>query len=178
MAYNPAIDHLAVVTEVRATWDEMTPGPARAWTITNQVCLRLQAQGEDAGLLAKDSGNQFLGYSTDIVVYRDGHHYDCLINSEADATPAWQDKGMIDPTRWRPPLGDVPDVPDDPGIPPDTPEPVCPCGAEFAEIKALLMAVLDDNAATRHLLMTGQWTAVLSHKWLGTLSGTVGPMQE
>lgn len=118
MPPTPAIDHLAVVTAARQKWDQMTAGPARAWTIVNETALQLQARGEDAGLLEKTSGNQYLGFSTDRLLYRTGELFDILGNSEGEATPQWMFEGQVAPTLWRPPLGDVPPPPTDPGSPP------------------------------------------------------------
>jgi hypothetical protein len=182
MGLNPTIDHQRIVAEERAKVGGMPPGNERGWTVTNQTCLRLVALGEDAGLLAKAGGTNWLGYSIDRVMYRDsGAIYDCLGDGEGAATPQWNFDGTVDPALWRAPIGDVPTPPD----PPDPPDPVeCPCQAQLTAIQAQLDQALgllaalgigvDTVLAEMH---TGLWDANLSVKLLGSVKGTVGPMK-
>lgn len=178
MGLNPNIDHLAIVAEERAKVAWMDPGVQRAWTCTNKVALRLQGLGEDAGLYEKTSGTQFMGFATDVIVYRDSAAgYDILQDSEGSAVPQFNYIGVMDASRWRPPIGDVP-VPPDPPDPPDPPAPpTCPCADELAAIRAEINALVQAQQGIVDLITQGLWDAKLSHKFLGTLTGTVGPMK-
>lgn len=127
MPPDPAIDHLAVVKAVKATYQMMPPSAARGWTITNEVARRLQALGEDAGLLGKTSGTNYNGYSLDRICYRSGGElYDCLMDAEGEARPDWRYEGLVDVSLWRPPVPVDPPEPPDPPDPPDPPEPPVP----------------------------------------------------
>lgn len=90
-----------------------TSGVEGAWKITNRAAIIAHA-----GLLEKASGNNWNGYAVDIVCYPDGHIYDVLIDGGGANTPSWQDKGMVDPSRYRPPVGVVATPPVDPPTPP------------------------------------------------------------
>jgi hypothetical protein len=126
MAYNPTLNHLAIVEHYR---NRLPHG-------TNDDCVylcaaianELRAQGEtDAGLLTKTAGeNHGVGpdgqrYAVDIIAYRDSaRHFDCLVAAPERAEPAWQDKGGINAAAWRAPFPTDPidpDVPDEPDVP-------------------------------------------------------------
>lgn len=129
MGLNPSLDHLAVVTAARQKYDTLPPGPERAWRVLNETCLRLQALGEDAGLLEKTIGTQHLGCSIDVLIYRDGTAVDALRDAEGAAEPQWSVIAPLDPARWRPPLGDVPETEPPPVTPPPVdPPPTSECG--------------------------------------------------
>lgn len=102
-------EHLDVVTKVfnrLKAENKNYPGPCGGLYITNEVAKELQKQGElDAGILSKPTGNNCIGYSQDIIVYKDGSHYDVLIGGEdLCRKPRWGYVGQVDPARWRDPI--------------------------------------------------------------------------
>jgi len=100
----------AVVAEVRAKYPAtLNNDVSLAWAVCNEVCLRL---GGDWGLLAKPTGQNYNGYSIDVILRKSGEAYDILGNSEFEASPQWNAVGGIDPSRWMPPIGTVPPPPD------------------------------------------------------------------
>jgi hypothetical protein len=89
---------LAIVQAVRSHYPTPLGG-----SILGFLRETARALGPDAGLLAKTSGNNVSGYAVDIIMFRNGDHYDVLVNSEWDATPCWSYKGKKDPGLWRAP---------------------------------------------------------------------------
>lgn len=73
--------------------------------ITNLAAFRL---GGNYGLLAKDSGQNCNGYSTDIIAVKGTAStmpiFDVLIGSDGPATPTWQFNSYVDTSRWRAPV--------------------------------------------------------------------------
>jgi len=110
MAYNPALDHQAVVADVRATFGA-TPSLDECVLLCATVCHRLHDLGEtDAGLIAKTPpqnggyGPDGGYYGKDIIIYSDGQLFDCLIAAGAPGTaqPSWQALAPVSPSLWRP----------------------------------------------------------------------------
>jgi len=65
-----------------------------------------------------------------------------------------------------------------PADPPDPPTPAeCPCKEELEAIRQEINRLALEVFGIRGLVTKGLWDAKLSHKWLGTLTGTVGPMK-
>lgn len=96
-------------------------GPCGAFQIVNLAAQRL-----GAGVLYKPDGNHCEWpagsghfFSVDIVAFRNGQIFDALIASEVENRPAWQNAGLVDPTRYRDPVVSapvpIPDVPPGPG---------------------------------------------------------------
>jgi len=111
-------------------------GPCGAFTITRRAA---EVIGPPAGLLWKPPpGNQCESYAVDIVCYPDGHIWDCLIDGGGANTPAWQDKGFVEASRYRP-VTLVPEPPDPPQ--PPTTDAVL---ARLDTIIALLQAILEE----------------------------------
>lgn len=108
-----------------------TSGVEGAWKITNRAAIIAQA-----GLLSKPAGNNYNGYAVDIVCYPDGHIFDVLIDSGGANTPSWQDKGMVDPSLYRPPVGAV-----------ATPPVAVPPPTEGGEGGPDILAVVEDIVA-------------------------------
>ena len=114
--YRPDLDHGAIVATAREKFAALPPGPERSWKIVNEAALLLTGLGEDAGILSKPAGYNYNGYATDVVVYKDGTHYDALGDAGISDRPQWlRIAENVDPSRWRAPIGAV--------IPPPTPEP-------------------------------------------------------
>ena len=90
-------------------------GPCGAWEITRRVAWELRADG--AGTLTKMIGNQCRGHAVDILAFRDGTIVDVLVDAGGTNTPAWQDAGVFEITRWEAPVMFVDSVPP-PGAPP------------------------------------------------------------
>lgn len=150
MAYDPALNHLAVVTAARQALyggaEKLTADQCAA--LCHEVARRLVALGEaDCGVMYKGSGNYGVvngtGYAVDIILYRDSRVYtDCLRdagdrtkNVPGFATPVWPTPKPGDVSQWAPPAGgDVPEPPD----PPD--------GDLEARVAALESALLDAAA--------------------------------
>lgn len=127
MAYNPALDHLAVVKAARARYGSQEPSAERGWRIINEAALHLRDLGEDdVGLHRKTSGTNFDGYSIDVIGYRDsGLMIDALQDAEGSATPQWNTTtGTL---AWAPPVGDT-----------DPPDPPVTLASLDAQIKALM----------------------------------------
>lgn len=99
LSAQPVLAQESVVRTVRAKYP--TPlGTQHAAFLVEVGC----ATGK--GLLRKDTGTHVVladgtPVAQDIVMERDGsHHYDILGDGEGAATPAWQDKGPIDASRY------------------------------------------------------------------------------
>jgi len=118
-------------------------GPCGAFEITKRVAWQLRFQ--NAGLLAKPDGTNCDGFAADIVVFRNGEHFDCLIDSGGRNEPAWQPKGMVDPNRWHYPIdpGDQAPTPPPPDPPPIPPPPPPDADERFYAALARLIEVLD-----------------------------------
>lgn len=188
MGSDPTIDHLAVVREVRARMPAATND--QCVLVCNEVAKELRARGEDAGLLLKrvdqvhGTGPDGNYYAIDAIVYPDGEGYDCLYAAPEQSRPIWDDiSNTFNTALVRPPF-DSPDPPDPP-IPPPT---ICPCQQELAELRthldaahaeilARLVDLQGDLDGLMTLLMGGVWPVKVSHKYLGTMTGTVGPMR-
>ena len=92
-----------VVTKYREIYDHLS-GPERAWNVINSTCLEIKTGW---GLIKKPSGMQFNGYSIDCIVnLHSGEFVDCLLNSELEAVPTWQNRAASpdELTRWAPPV--------------------------------------------------------------------------
>lgn len=112
-------------------------GVEGAWNITNRAAALCAA-----GLLEKASGNNFNGYAVDIVCFPDGHIWDVLVDGGGANEPSWQDKGMVDKLRFRPPVGAAeppPPPPDEGG--PDLVATLVDIARRLAAIEAALAAV-------------------------------------
>jgi hypothetical protein len=129
-------DYVGVVAKAKSDLEAAgkdLSGPCGAFEITNLTVWRLQNvyNQQNAGILEKHSGNNCRGYSVDVVVFKNGEWYDCLINAETENTPAWQSnpEPIDDISRWSDP--EDPDITDGGGnggeepIPPN-PIPVPP----------------------------------------------------
>ena len=117
------VNHIDVVTAVLErlkTEGLNASGPCGGLYVTNAVAIELQNQGESAaGILSKPTGNNCTGYAQDIIVYRDGSHYDILDDGEnLSRSPRWNYVGLVDPDRWRPPV-DPSQIPIQPPPPDD-----------------------------------------------------------
>jgi hypothetical protein len=117
MPPNAAIDHLSIAKEIRAQVNHLPRGTARGCTVTNGIACRLVGLGEDAGLLSKPAGTNHNGFAVDIVAYKSGETFDCLIDGEGVATAAWSQTKptghMPNLNLWRPPVD--PHAPSDGG---------------------------------------------------------------
>ena len=83
----------------------------------------------------------------------------------------WIERYAGDPPNPDPPIPNPPD-------PPDPPTPAeCPCKEELEAIRQEINRLALEVFGIRGLVTKGLWDAKLSHKWLGTLTGTVGPMK-
>ena len=86
--------------ELVALGEDLT-GPCGAFKITRKVAQMLTPSEPDAGLLAKPTGNNCLGYAVDIICYNDGVIYDILGDAGGSNDPQWNFGGSVDPSRWR-----------------------------------------------------------------------------
>lgn len=119
------IDHTDVVERVKADLEKRginLQGPCGAFEITKRVVWALRSEG--CGLLDKPGGNNCQGYSTDFVIYPDGHGYDILVSAGDINGPSWQDGGVADASRWRPPIDPLDTIIVDPPKPSPLPAPV------------------------------------------------------
>jgi len=131
MAYNPTINHVAIVQAVRASFADARLSADQCALLCHEVARRCIAAGEsDAGVMFKTSGNygEVAGarYSVDIILYHDSAVYvDCLRDAgdrntgPGLAQPAWQGPNPGSVANWAPPVGQAP--PPDPPNPPDPP---------------------------------------------------------
>lgn len=123
-------NHKSTVERWRKFYDHLPPGSERAFRVSNGTAWDHREEG--AGILSKPSGHNFNGYATDIVVYKDGRHFDVLVDGEGEARPTWRlitNPPTVDPARWRAPINPNmtpgPD-PEPPPPPPPTPNPPPP----------------------------------------------------
>src|SRR5574343_1830740 len=95
----------------------MPPGNELAWRTINRAAILI---GEGFGLVSKPSGNNYNGYSVDVLMRKDGRAVDCLRDGEGAAVPTWSEIEPIDPARWRAPVPDAggPQPPEPPQPPP------------------------------------------------------------
>ena len=123
-------NHKATVAKWREYYADLPPGNERAWKIANATAYDHRSEG--AGILSKPSGNNWKGYAIDIVVYKDGRHFDVLVDGEGEARPTWRlvtNPPTVDPGRWRAALnpGTTPGPePPPPNPPPPNPPPPNP----------------------------------------------------
>lgn len=110
--------HLDTVQQERAKYG--TPlGNANAWAVINATAYTWRAEGW--GLLEKTAGNNYNGYSVDVIVnVHELQAVDCLGDAEGEGRPQWAVLPWDDSfaARWRPPVGEDP-TPPDPPEPPD-----------------------------------------------------------
>lgn len=161
MAYNPALNHVDVLSAAKA--DLFGPGnPAltadQCVALCNEAARRFITMGEvDAGLNLKSSGNHGIGadgkgYSVDVIVYRDSAVYvDCLKDAGDStapppglgaATPIWPAPKPANTATWAPPFGS-PTGPE----PPEPPDPEPPPGSDpLTDILAVLEQSLQTQA--------------------------------
>lgn len=135
----------------------------RTFEILNQIAAELHDQDPGIGLLEKTSGNRWRDRAIDILTWMEQsgvcHHFDVIADGEGadgDPAPVWQDKGLINASRWREPyeVGGIPNPPPPPPPPVDPPppppvDPPPPSGivATLERIEAKLDKVAADAAA-------------------------------
>ena len=113
MAYNPSLDHVAVVTNAREKFASQPASNERSWNIINEAALRLRDAGESDVGLHRKGGTNWNGYSVDIIGYREsGLMFDCLQGAGVWDNPQWLPvQGTL---VWAPPVGpEPPEPPDD-----------------------------------------------------------------
>lgn len=168
-------------------------GSCGAFSITRRVAAILHQQDPNYGLLWKDWGNQCENFAVGIIVYRDGRHWDILIDDGGQNGPAWNlEPENVEPHRWRAPV----DVPNpgtpapDPGTPP-TPDYRLPT-IDIAPILQKLDALQIDLARVERQLdaheqaekafresVKGQWQRIwkpllsFTGKYLGPVIGGI-----
>lgn len=111
-------NHLDIVTKIINDLKQQgvnLNGPCGAFQITDRVAWELRSEG--AGILSKPTGNNCQGFSTDIVVYKNGLHFDVVGAGGCQNNPLWNSAGLVDPNRWREPINPANLAP----VPPDTP---------------------------------------------------------
>ena len=90
---------LSVVKEARALYDHLE-GPERAGRIVNYVAYNIP----EAGTFYKPSGTNWNKRSLDVIIFKDGRTFDCLIDAEGKAEPTWKPTkptGRGDVRKWR-----------------------------------------------------------------------------
>ena len=123
-------EHLATVEFERAKYG--TPlGEQHAWDVTNATAYTWRREGW--GLLAKNFGTNWNGYSIDVLVnVQTREAVDCLISSETAGVPTWNLLAWEErfASLWRAP------VPPDEPEPPDPPVPPSDLEARVARLEA------------------------------------------
>jgi hypothetical protein len=119
-------DALRIVKEARALYDDLK-GPERAGKIVNYVAWRMEPDG--AGTFYKPGGTNWQKRSLDVIIFKDGHTFDCLKDAEGVAEPIWtptKPTGKGDVKKWR--AAYYPGVPQQPPTQPvvTTPLPAAP----------------------------------------------------
>lgn len=156
------IDHTETVATAKADLERAgvpLTGPGGAFWIVQLAAWRLRASG--AGLLTKNSGNNFEGFAVDIIAYGDGSIFDVLGDAGGENKPQSLEQEPVDPTRYHAPfLGAVVGaVVNGNPLPPQTPPP-SPQPAPDADILTLiasnarLIAVLADTVTAINALNT------------------------
>lgn len=113
-------NHLDVVTRIINDLKQQGAnlnGPCGAFQITDRVAWELRSEG--AGILSKPTGNNCQGFSTDVIVYKDGRILDVVGDSGCKNNPLWNSGVSVDPNRWREPINPANLAPVPPGTPPD-----------------------------------------------------------
>lgn len=107
-------DHTDIVTQAKADLASVGTDFKDCGGFQIVLLAAWRLKGEGAGLLDKPNGshcewplNSSNFYASDIIAYPDGHHYDVLGSSGELNIPAWQDDGLIDTARWRPPISPI-----------------------------------------------------------------------
>lgn len=144
-------NHVEVVAAQKEIYKNLPLGPERSWKITNGTAWALRDIG--AGIYHKSGGENYNGYSVDIVVFKSGELYDVLGKSETEDNPQWM-QVVGDVTNWRAPidpatLDPIPhsDVPHS-----DTPIPHSDVPAPSPTIEAKISQIADDVHTIRLLL--------------------------
>jgi len=114
------------------------------------------------GLLKKPSGANCqqpqtgILISRDILGWRDGSIFDCLIDAEGKAEPTWGRKNPVDPSRWTPPVDASVSLPPPVVTPPPGTSVPYPGDAFGTEIGARLFADYADAGQSPNAGM-GVW---------------------
>lgn len=96
----PRPNHFTIVDGFcKAAAAKFPVGPDRGWYVLNKVCQALNSEGY--GLIAKTTGNNYKGYSTDKIIQKDGTGVDILTGANNDE-PSWSEITPTDPASWRP----------------------------------------------------------------------------
>jgi hypothetical protein len=134
---------LSLVKEARERYDALDPGLERAGKIVNYVAYNLAG----AGTFYKPNGTQWNKRSIDVVIFKDGKTFDCLIDAEGKAEPCWKPtkpSGRGDTRKWRQPYhpgGDVLVKP--PPVEEEPKTPIVPIKSEIVDevIKSLALLI-------------------------------------
>jgi hypothetical protein len=128
-------DHLDTVQAERAKYG--TPlGNENAWKVSNATAYTWRSEGW--GILAKPAGNNWMGYSVDVIINPTTKELvDCLADSEGAGTPTWNHLPWDDSyaVRYRAAL-----PPDDVVPPSDLDARVTACEARLGVIEQALRA--------------------------------------
>jgi hypothetical protein len=146
-----AQDHTDVVRAVKAqvvaSGVNVDADECARFEVTKRVAIHLAS--EQAGLLAKPSGNNCQGYAVDIVAFPSGQIVDILGGgTEGPNTPQYMRLAPVDPGRWRAPLP----IDATPTPQPSTPEPPATVedhDAALHRLETQLEALRADLAAFR-----------------------------
>lgn len=90
------------------TEGENLSGLEGSWKITNRTVQYLRPSQPTVGLISKESGTNWNGYSADKLMYNDGVVFDLLADAEnappTGANTTWSFSGCVDPSLLRDPV--------------------------------------------------------------------------